>query len=96
MNCVMYGLFLLSQHDFEVMAIHESQTYASRLLIDFLSQTFIEELTGLILAAFICLHSWKLWMFRQLEGRLYVHCTCSILSTSIDLAYLVSLTCKTS
>ena len=38
---------------------HESQTYASRLFIDFLSQTFIEGLTGLVLATFICLHSWN-------------------------------------
>ena len=35
------------------MAIHELQTYISRLFIDFLSQTFIEGLTGLVLATFI-------------------------------------------
>ena len=40
-NCV-----ILSQHEFKVMAMNESQTYASRLFIDFLSKTFTEGLTG--------------------------------------------------
>ena len=31
-------------------------------------------------------------MSRELEGQLYVHCSCSILSTSLGLACLVSLT----
>ena len=44
--CHPRGLFSLSQHEFKVMAIHESQTYTLRLFIDFLSQTFIEGLSG--------------------------------------------------
>ena len=34
--------------------------YVSRLFIDFVSKTFIVKLTGLVLARFICMHSWKL------------------------------------
>ena len=36
-----------------------NRRHTSRLFIDFLSRAFIEELTGLVLATFICLHSWK-------------------------------------
>ena len=78
-NCVMY----------------ESQTHASRLFIDFLSQTFIEGLTGIsagctYLSAFL-----EMMNVQTAGGPTLSICTCLILSISIGPAYLVRLTCET-